>query len=118
MTDKYSKPDNDAFMDSPEDWNMQVATDTALAEGISTLTPDHVKLLETMRHHYLERGDLPPMRHLCRDAGLEENCVSELLSDPRRAWRIAGLPDPGEEAKAYLESAEQVPQEGTREKRR
>jgi tRNA 2-thiouridine synthesizing protein E len=46
------------------------------------------------------------MRQICREAGLSEHCVSELFIDPRLAWRIAGLPNPGEEAKVYLETSE------------
>lgn len=34
--------------------------------------------------------------------GLDADCLHQLFRSPRQAWRIAGLPNPGEEAKAYL----------------
>jgi tRNA 2-thiouridine synthesizing protein E len=46
------------------------------------------------------------MRRICAEAGLEQHCVSDLLDNPQLAWRIAGLPNPGEEALAYMETAE------------
>lgn len=116
MSDTKPAFDADGFLLDPQDWDIQVAADIALDQGIPELGRDHVKLLEALRRHFLASGELPPMRHVCRDAGLDENCVTELVADPKRAWRIAGLPNPGEEAKAYLESSEQVPQPETREK--
>lgn len=100
--------DDDGFLADPQDWDRQVAEDIALEEGLPELTEDHMRLLRTLREQVLGRGDLPPMRQVCRHAGLEEACVTDLLADPRRAWRIAGLPNPGEEAKAYLAAAEQT----------
>jgi len=29
-------------------------------------------------------------------------CLEQLFHGTREAWRIAGLPDPGEEARAYM----------------
>lgn len=35
-----------------------------------------------------------------------EHCVKQLFGGPLEAWRIAGLPDPGEEARAYMANME------------
>lgn len=98
--------DERGFIKDPDAWNPTVARQLALQEGIASLTDDHWRLLEALRRHYFSTGAVPVMRHLCRDIGMAEHCVSELLDNPRRAWRIAGLPDPGEEARTYLETAE------------
>lgn len=98
--------DAEGFLRDPEAWSAGLATEIAAAEGMRDLGQDHIRVLEELRHRYLDRGDVPAMRHVCRDAGFEESCVRELLVNPLRAWRIAGLPDPGEEAKAYLEVAQ------------
>lgn len=98
--------DQDGFIKDPATWNESLGKEIAAQEGITRLTDEHWQIIRQLRRHYFETGGVPVMRHMCREAGLEEHCVSELLSDPRRAWRIAGLPNPGEEAKAYMEAAE------------
>lgn len=98
--------DADGFIEEPVDWDRELALAIASREGITRLNDDHWQIIEELRRYYLETGGVPVMRQMCRDAGLQEHCISELLDNPLRAWRIAGLPNPGEEAKAYLESAE------------
>lgn len=98
--------DSDGFIKDPNTWHRTLARSVASREGIPKLGDEHWQVIDELRRHYFETGSVPVMRQICRDAGLEEHCVSDLLADPRRAWRIAGLPNPGEEAKAYLEAAE------------
>ena len=98
--------DADGFIADPNKWNRELAESIAARNGVSSLGNEHWQLIEELRRHYRETGSVPVMRHVCKDAGLQEHCVSDLLADPRLAWRIAGLPNPGEEANAYLESAE------------
>lgn len=98
--------DADGFLRNPTAWDREVGATLAARAGIAPLSDAHWRVLETLRKHYFETGGVPVMRHICRDAGLEAHCVSELLDDPKRAWRIAGLPNPGEEAKVYLQTAD------------
>lgn len=98
--------DEDGFIKDPQAWDRKSATAIAQRNGIQGLADDHWRVIEQLRKHYLDTGSIPVMRHICREIGLKEDCVSELLHDPMRAWRIAGLPNPGEEAKAYLESSD------------
>jgi tRNA 2-thiouridine synthesizing protein E len=42
------------------------------------------------------------MHRVCHDAGIERQQVNDLFGYCLIAWRIAGLPNPGEEGKAYL----------------
>jgi tRNA 2-thiouridine synthesizing protein E len=98
--------DQDGFIRDPNNWDESLARVLAAREGIARLDDSHWRVIHQLRTHYFETGGVPVMRHICREAGLEEHCVSDLLSDPRRAWRIAGLPNPGEEAKAYIENSE------------
>jgi dissimilatory sulfite reductase related protein len=98
--------DSDGFVRDPKTWDRRLAEVIARREGLGPLGEDHWQLIDALRRRYLETGSVPVMRHMCRDAGLETHCVSDLLADPRRAWRIAGLPNPGEEAKAYIDTAE------------
>jgi len=42
------------------------------------------------------------LSHVCHLTGQSADCMQHLFPNPREAWRVAGLPNPGEEAKAYL----------------
>lgn len=94
--------DQDGFIRNPDDWSLAIAQDLARTEGISPMIGDHWKVIARLRQHYLEKSQIPAIRHVCREAGLDEHRVRALLEDPTRAWRIAGLPNPREEATAYL----------------
>lgn len=98
--------DDKGFIRDPDAWDSNMARLLAEQRGVASLSDDHWQLLKALRQYYFETGTVPVMRHLCRDTGLQEHCVSELLDNPRLAWQIAGLPDPGEEARTYLETSE------------
>lgn len=101
-----ARQDTDGYLLEPNEWDQQVAFDLASHAGIETLTADHWKVLNWLREHYNEDTALPMIRRTCKDVGLEEHCVTHLFGDPTVAWRIAGLPNPGEEAKAYMPTSE------------
>jgi hypothetical protein len=37
------------------------------------------------------------VRFVCKNVHQPSNCVAEQFIDPVKAWKIAGLPNPGEE---------------------
>jgi tRNA 2-thiouridine synthesizing protein E len=45
---------------------------------------------------------MPYMSRICRIMHLGKHGVQRLFGSCREAWRIAGLPNPGEEAKTYM----------------
>jgi hypothetical protein len=47
------------------------------------------------------------MKLVCHELGLDDGCVSKLFGNPEKAWKVAGLPDYGEEFEAYVETSEQ-----------
>lgn len=98
--------DRDGFLIDPKLWDEDMARDIAAREGLGQLSKEHWQVIRHLRDHYLQTGGVPVMRHICRESGLADQCVTDLLADPTRAWRIAGLPNPGEEAKAYMDTAE------------
>jgi len=104
-TQKHPLPrfDGDGFLLDPADWNMEIAQQIARADGIQALTPEHREILTALRDHFHRFGAAPsPFRHLCFVNRLDRHCVNELFHSEREAWRIAGLPNPGEEAKSYM----------------
>jgi tRNA 2-thiouridine synthesizing protein E len=97
------KFDTDGFLIAGEHWSEELAREMAASLGIKKLTFDHWQVLHYLRKHYYASGTLPPVRNVCRDLGLARHCEEKLFgNDLKRAWRIAGLPNPGEEAKVYM----------------
>ena len=94
--------DEDGLLSDPDQWNEGVALALAYQEGISTLTDAHWQVLHALRKYYFKYHAPPPMSMICRDAETAMPCVQQLFHTCLAAWRIAGLPYPGEEAKSYL----------------
>lgn len=83
-------------------WSESLAEAIAQDAGVGPLTAAHWKILLAMREHYAKLGVAPAMHRVCHDAGIERQQVNDLFGYCLIAWRIAGLPNPGEEGKAYL----------------
>jgi len=94
--------DEDGFLTDPYLWNEEVAKRIAEEDGIGDLTDAHWQIIRYLREHYLRFGSLPVMRLVCRANHLKRDSVRTLFNGCREAWRISGLPNPGEEAKAYM----------------
>ena len=94
---------NEGFLRDPGLWNEHVATAIARLDGLPPLTQDHWLIVRALREHFERFGvALPAFSHICIANHMDKHCVGILFSSQREAWRIAGLPDPGEEAKAYM----------------
>jgi tRNA 2-thiouridine synthesizing protein E len=94
--------DEDGLLVNPEQWNETVATEIALREGIDKLTIEHWEAIHSLRDHYARYGVAPAMSHICRSHGKDRHWIHDLFHTCLGAWRVAGLPNPGEEAKTYL----------------
>ncbi len=94
--------DAEGFLLNPQDWNEAWAQSLAAAKGLAPLDAGHMEILHCLRELYLRAGGLPAMPHVCHLAGRSPVCLNELFPSPLVAWRLAGLPHPGEEAKAYM----------------
>lgn len=94
--------DEDGFMWEPEQWNEETAQRIARMDGVGELTEQQIVLLRQLRTNFQRLGSLPAWSHVCHLGGFAPDCMTRLFPDARAAWRIAGLPNPGEEAKAYM----------------
>ena len=83
-------------------WDRSLAERLASEAGIERLGPEHWRVIEHVRRKYFTLGSLPVMRLVCRAAGIEPETAHALFSGCASLWRIAGLPNPGEEALAYM----------------
>ncbi|WP_126452950.1 TusE/DsrC/DsvC family sulfur relay protein [Sulfuriflexus mobilis] len=94
--------DEYGLLRNPDTWDESVAWGIAAQLGIHALTDSHWKVIYALREHYAEFGVAPPMKNICRAEGKPWSWVHELFDSCLNAWRVAGLPNPGEEAKSYL----------------
>ena len=96
--------DEDGFLKEPAHWSEEFAREIARHDGIEPLTEAHWSVINTLREHYFAHGGLVPMRHVFHVNHLDEqHCQNLFGHSSREAWRIAGLPNPGEEAKTYMD---------------
>lgn len=87
------------FLADPDAWDRDIAQRIADQLDIGVLQPAHWKVIAFLRQHYLDFGSLPWEAHVCRRLDLHEQCIRRLFGGPYEAWQVAGLPDPGEEAR-------------------
>ena len=97
-----SRFDDDGLLINPEDWNEDLARETARNNGIAELTDDHWLVIHALRAHFAKHGVAPAMMQICRHLRHDRHWVHDLFHTCLNAWRVAGLPNPGEEAKTYL----------------
>jgi len=89
--------DDDGFLVKLEDWTEKVARVLAAREGIVDLPEHRLDILKFLREYYLKHNFYPIVRSVCKNTSQPSNCVTEQFIDPVKAWKIAGLPNPGEE---------------------
>jgi len=95
--------DEEGFIVDPSQWTEALAGILAGSAGVNNLTKPHWDIIHFIRERYLSHGSIPPMRLVCRKLGTERAAVKDLFGGCLKLWRIAGLPNPGEEAKAYMD---------------
>ena len=101
---KWSSADFDlnGYLLDTEQWTPEMAEALAREAGIEALGPLHWKVIGIVRDRFFALGALPVMRLVCRAAGIDPGSAHKLFSGCAVLWRIAGLPNPGEEARAYM----------------
>ncbi len=93
--------DDDGFLENFEEWNEAVACGLAEREGIEELTEDRIDVLKFIRAYYKKHHFFPMIRAVCKNVHQPKNCLNEEFINPVQAWKIAGLPNPGEEVKIF-----------------
>jgi len=86
----------------PGAWGMARAAALAREHGIGDLTEAHWRVLHALRALYQDFGAAPSIVQVRERTGLDAAAIDALFGNPYVAWRIAGLPHPGEEAETYL----------------
>lgn len=94
--------DEDGLLIDPENWNPSLAQDVATQFGIARLSKDHWRVIHAIRSYFGKYGVAPAMGYVCYAQDQNKMCVHDLFGTCLNAWRVSGLPNPGEEAKSYL----------------
>lgn len=94
--------DEDGLVKEFSLWSEGLARDLALAEGIGDLTDRHWHLIRTMRSEYDRLSGPPSMRSVCRSARIDREDVNELFGYCLVAWKVSGLPNPGQDGRTHL----------------
>jgi dissimilatory sulfite reductase related protein len=94
--------DEDGFLAESDNWTPRLAEQMARQAGISELSAKQWEIIHFVRDRFFSIGALPVMRLVCRAAGLDPRMGHQLFSSCKTLWLIAGLPNPGEEAKSYM----------------
>lgn len=97
----YERLDDEGYLVDPNEWTQAFTEKQALEMGLH-LSDKHWQLIELIRDKYLRLGALPPMRTVCKSVGLDKALLKHQFGSCLNLWKIAGLPNPGEEAKAYM----------------
>jgi len=97
----YVLTDENGYLLDPSQWSPAFSEQRARNIGIE-LSRKHWQLINLIRSKYLRLGALPPMRSICKAVGFEKHALKQQFGSCLMLWKIAGLPDPGEEARAYM----------------
>jgi len=95
-TDEYG------FLLIPEQWNEELAASIASLCGVEHLNKEHWLIINSLRQYYNEFSVAPAMNHICNKYHKDKMWIHNLFGTCLNAWYVAGLPNPGEEAKSYL----------------
>lgn len=94
--------DEDGLVSDFSFWTEDLARELAREEGIADLGERHWAVIRALRNEYERMAAVSSIRNVCHQAGIDRGAVNELFGYCLVAWRVAGLPNPGEEAKSYL----------------
>lgn len=95
--------DDDGLVKDFSLWSEDLARRLAKEEGIGQLGEGHWRLIRALRAEYDKLSGPPSIRNVCRRAGIDRAEVNDLFGYCLVAWRVAGLPNPGQEARTYLD---------------
>jgi TusE/DsrC/DsvC family sulfur relay protein len=98
--------DAEGYLEHFDDWNDAVARELARREGVGPLSDDKLASLRFIREHYRKFNFFPIVRAVCRNVHKPKDCVQEDFLNPLIAWKLAGLPHPGEPIISLLEAGQ------------
>jgi TusE/DsrC/DsvC family sulfur relay protein len=98
--------DDEGYLVDFNDWDEEVARELAARAEVGELTPESVAMLKFIRDHYKTYNFFPIVNSICKKLHEPKGCVAEKFYNPLIAWKIAGLPHPGEPIISLLEAGQ------------
>jgi tRNA 2-thiouridine synthesizing protein E len=96
--------DKNGYLKNIYAWNESIAAAIAKKEGINKLTEESLDVVKFLRNYYIKFNSFPLLKMVCSNLDKPASCMTKPFKmDPLKAWKIAGLPQPGEEALVYLQ---------------
>jgi TusE/DsrC/DsvC family sulfur relay protein len=95
--------DDEGYLVNFDDWNENVACALAERESIEELTKEKLDILKFIREYYRKYNFFPILNAVCKNVHQPKNCINEQFIDPLKAWKLAGLPKPGEDIVNIIE---------------
>jgi len=88
--------DEEGFLQSPEQWNRDIAAEIARDNGLPALTDRHWQVIDFMRETYLRDGVAPSIRTLGKASGVPIKELYQLFpkGPAKLAAKIGGIPKP------------------------
>ena len=88
--------DSEGFLQKPEQWSEEVASEIARAAGIASLSEQHWQVIHFMRDRYLATGQAPSIRTLGKESGVTTKELYRLFpkGPAKLAAKIGGIPKP------------------------
>lgn len=93
--------DGEGYLVNPNHWSEDLARQLARDAGLPPLGDSHWQVIHYLRDYYHRYAVMPPARNVCRQLGIAGHNTRTMFGSCLTVWRIAGLPNPGEEVKAY-----------------
>jgi TusE/DsrC/DsvC family sulfur relay protein len=93
--------DEDGFLVDFEKWDEKTAQALAAKEGLKELKEEQMDILKFLRYYYKKYNFFPILRHVCKNVHQPKDCFNEQFINPVQAWKVAGLPNPGDEVRMF-----------------
>jgi tRNA 2-thiouridine synthesizing protein E len=94
--------DDDGYLVNKDDWNENVAHALAEIEGVGELTKEKMDIIKFMREFNEKYQSFPMLGMVCKNIHQPQKCVTEQFIEPLKAWKIAGLSNPGPMVLGYI----------------
>jgi len=94
--------DSDGYLIDKYEWSKALARQIADDEGIKQLREEHWQVIYYIRDYFNRLNAMPPPRRVCRQLSAEGHNIKIMFGTCLAVWRIAGLPNPGDEVRAHM----------------
>jgi TusE/DsrC/DsvC family sulfur relay protein len=93
--------DGEGFLADIDAWTEEIARVLAAREGLPNLSDEQLDILRSLRSYYRRYAFFPILRAVCAGVHQTRSCITDNFHDAVTAWKLAGLPNPGEQVNRF-----------------